>query len=273
MAQPLFDSTEFEEEHPWVLNVDYDTVTQQVRENAARGLQQCTPHAVSEGKLVLLCGGPSLNDFEDEIRAAHEQKIPLICCNNTYNWCLDRGIKPQGVVVVDAQAHNVRFVQRVIPGCKYLLASQCHPSVFDAVPPEQTWIWHSATTEDLESTLDSMYKKVQWYSVAGGQTVALRAIMLLRMLGWMDLEIYGFDSCLMQDEHHAYTQPENDEDCVIDVTVGNKTFKCHPWMALQAKDFEKQYDAIKHNTRLNVHGSGLIAHYLYGHKNQQVTLV
>jgi hypothetical protein len=39
----------------------------------------------------------------------------------------------------------------------------------------------------------------------------LRAFPLLRMLGYTQFHVFGFDSCVQEDgTHHAYPQPEND---------------------------------------------------------------
>lgn len=248
-------------------NVEINHLCRNVRENASRGLEQCTPHAKTNDRLVLLGGGPSLADYEHDIRQKADAGVPIICTNGTYNWSLDHGITPNGLVVVDARPHNVKFVKDVLPTCKYLFASQCHPSLFDAVPANQTWIWHSQSTSEVDAVLDEVYGDEHWYAVPGGLTVTLRAMSLLRMLGWWKMDVYGFDSCLREDEHHAYPQSENEGLYPVKVTVGKRQFQCHPWMALQAKDFQKQWAVQKGDIHLNVHGDGLIAHLVRGEKN------
>jgi hypothetical protein len=53
------------------------------------------------------------------------------------SFALNNGIKPSAYVMVDALEFNARFVEKVIPDCKYFIASQCHPSVFEKLPKEQ----------------------------------------------------------------------------------------------------------------------------------------
>jgi hypothetical protein len=64
----------------------------------------------------------------------------------------------------------------------------------------------------------------------------------------------------VDDAHHAYHQPENDRKLVVDVTVGGRTFKCHPWMVAQAGDFLRLMQSIGKTIDLAVRGDGLIAH-------------
>lgn len=241
------------------INVEFPYLIKNIKQNIARGLTQCKPHAKSDGELLLLGGGPSLNDYVDEIRSS---KKPIICTNGTYNWCLENGITPSGLVIVDARPNNMKFVSKTIPGCKYLFASQCHPALFDVVPADQTWIWHSATTPEIEAEIEAAYGGETWYPVPGGRTVVLRAMMLLRMLGWKKQRVYGFDSCLRGDEHHAYDQPENEHDKVVTVEVGGEKFQCYMWMAGQAQDFQKMLRDLRGELDITVAGNGLCAKIL-----------
>ena len=241
-------------------NVETSQLLKNVTANAGLGLQQAVPHDRTDRRLLLLAGGPSLNNYEEKIKSKADSGSPIICTNGTYNWCLDRKIAPNGLIIVDARAHNVKFISEVIPTCKYMLASQCHPDVFAAVPAEQTYIWHSQSSDAVNDALDAVYGDEPWYAVPGGLTVTLRAISLLRMLGWWKLDIYGFDGCLVDDDHHAYEQTENEGLPVLTVTAGKREFKCHPWMEAQAKDFQKQNKVLKGDVHMNIYGDGLISH-------------
>jgi len=123
-------------------------------------------------------------------------------------------------------------------------------------------LWHSgAYLQDLIREFDQERGTArEWYPVFGGGTVILRAIPLLMLLGYHRFELFGYDSCLRGDEHHAYAQPENDRTMVIDVSVGGKVFKCHPWMVAQAGDTLRVLKSIGNHVDLSVRGDGLIAH-------------
>lgn len=246
------------------VNTVSDEIKGNIRSAVHRGYAQALPHMPQEVDVILLGGGPSLAKFEDEIREKRAAGAKLICTNGTYNWCLERGITPSAQIIVDAREFNARFVETIVPGCRYLIASQCHPSVFDAIPHDQVVMWHAAMYDDLIEEIDALYgpKGEEWFPVLGGSTVMLRAIPLLRMLGFKRLEIYGFDSCLMDDAHHAYAQPENDSERVVKVTVGGRVFKCHAWMASQLQEFVDIMRLMADEIQLAVHGDGAIAHVI-----------
>jgi hypothetical protein len=93
----------------------------------------------------------------------------------------------------------------------------------------------------------------------GGGTVMLRGIPLLMMLGFRKFELFGFDSCLRDSKHHAYSQPENDRTLEIPVRVGGREFMCHPWMVAQIGDWVRLLKFIGPHIDLEVRGDSLVS--------------
>lgn len=243
------------------LNTLPDELRENMRTNIRAGWSQVTPHETNDMEAMLLCGGPSLNDFEDDIRAKREAGMPIITLNGTYNWCLERGLKPSAQIVVDGREFNKRFVSPQVDSCRYLIASQCNPAVLDGLPKDRTLLWHSGVDTEAEKLLDEEYPK-GWFPIPGGSTVTLRAIPLMRLLGWKRLHVYGFDSCLREGEHHSYAQAENDSDLPIGACVGDRVFQCHGWMVAQAQEFINLVTFLGDEVELEVYGDGMIAHIL-----------
>jgi hypothetical protein len=98
-----------------------------------------------------------------------------------------------------------------------------------------------------------------WYAVPGGSTVLLRAIPLLRMMGYHWFHLFGCDSCLQADAHHSYAQPENDEQIILPVTVGGRVFRCYPWMISQCQEMQTLIKVLGSEFELEVYGDGMIA--------------
>jgi hypothetical protein len=131
--------------------------------------------------------------------------------------------------------------------------------VFNNLPPERTYIWHTAA-ENVKELLEEQYGN-DWWPVPGGSTVLLRSIALFRMLGFKRIHIFGCDSCLDGDAHHAYDQKENDGQPALAVTVGTKIFYCHPWMISQAQEFINMIKMMGDEIELEVY-DGLLHHIL-----------
>jgi len=241
-----------------VLNVLEEQAIANVRVNITGGWTQVTPHVTNDIDVMILGGGPSMPAFEDEIKEKRAAGVKLVTLNGAYNWALDHGLVPSAQIIVDARAFNARFVQPVVEGCKYLISSQCDPSVFAGLPQDRTLIWHTST-EMIREALTAQYPE-GWWGTPGGSTVLLRAIPLLRVLGFTRFHLYGCDSCLSEDgRHHAYGQSENDAGVVIAVTVGGRVFACHPWMASQAQEMMELIRMLGDEIELEIYGDGLLA--------------
>ena len=109
------------------LNIDLELLRNNVSTNIKRGFQQIAPHPTNEVEAMIVGGGPSLKEYIHEIKMLRRNSVKLITLNNAYQYCIDAGVMPSAMVMVDARPFNARFVQNVVPDCKYFMASQCDP--------------------------------------------------------------------------------------------------------------------------------------------------
>lgn len=251
-----------------VVNIEPEIIERNMRANAELGLPQISPHEEQDAEIMLLSGGPSLNDYWDEI-IANRPDMPLVTVNGTYNAAIERGLKPSLQFVIDGRGFNKRFVEPLVDTCKYVVASQCDPELVRGLPRDRTYLWQITIDPQFQALNNELWGEIykDWYPCPGGSTVTLRALCVLQMMGFRKIHLYGFDSCLRDDAHHAYSQPENDSAQVIEMRVGkgtehDRTFKLHPWMATQAKEFEKLTRVYFQDLHMDVKGDGLIAHLI-----------
>jgi len=242
------------------VNEDKDKIRDNIRINIKRGLPQVKPYETQWEKTIgIALGGPTLKDTFPDLLEKRQNGMPVITVNGSHKYCMDNGLTPSGMVMLDSREFNNRFVYPLVEDCKYFISSQCHPSVFENLKDNKVWIWHCAGDDNFD-LLKEEYGK-EYYPIMGGATVALRAVHLLRMLGFHKFEMYGFDSCIMTD-HHAYDQPENDGEGVIDVTVAGREFTCTAANYHQAKEFVDMIAKTGEHYDLAVHGDGLISHII-----------
>src|SRR6185369_1964719 len=148
----------------------------------------------------------------------------------------DRNYKPSAAIILDARESNARFIERNVSGCRYLLASQCHPKTFENCQDREVYIWHACSAGEPELAILNDYYFSRCHPITLGTTAGIRAISLLRMLGYTKMEIFGLDSCWLGDEHHAYPQQENAKDRRMSVWLRPRDrddeairFECAPW--------------------------------------------
>lgn len=247
------------------VNIEPDIKRQQIQHNITQGWQTVAPCQVMEDEVMLVGGGWSLPGQLETIRRLRAEGAKLVTFNNAYTWCLEHGLTPSATIVMDGREFNKRFVTPVVEGCKYLICSQVHPAVLEGLPHDRTYLWHDADP-NMRECLDAQYGADQVYPVPGGSTAFLRAVPLLRMLGYHKFHVFGVDSCLAPDNptrHHAYAQPENDHPLVVPVTVGGgRVFYCQPWMLSQAQEFYGLIASIGELVELEIYGDGLLRYQL-----------
>jgi 2-polyprenyl-3-methyl-5-hydroxy-6-metoxy-1,4-benzoquinol methylase len=240
------------------INTDEAIVDAQVQQNIRDGWNNIVPHDRQDREIVLLAGGPSMRGAAEQIRALRAEGAGIVTVNGAYEWALDQGFVVSAQIVLDAREFNARFTRRVTDVTKYLIASQVHPKTLEGLPRERTFLWHSGITKEAEALvrerLDGNY-----YPIPGGSTVVLRAIPLLRMLGFARIHLFGFDSCVEPDAHHAYAQAENDAEPTFPVVCGGRTFQCTAWQISQSAEFMGLVGFMGDEIELNVMGDGLIA--------------
>lgn len=223
-----------------------------VRINGARSLPWVEAVPAHNLHAVLIGGGPSLADSLPEIRKRADGGQVIFALNGAAKYLLQRGVYPDYGVILDPRSENADFVTWET---SWLLASQCHPTVFEATKNSQrTQIWHFA----MDGIMDQLPRDAPL--VMGGLTVGLTAMSLAFMMGFRKLHLYGYDSSDRDDAAHAYRQGENGaEDKRLEVWCDGKMFRAGFAMYAQAEMFERWSDVLVENGAIiTVHGDGLL---------------
>lgn len=244
------------------VNVTHDALYANVAENVKRDLPWFTGYRPNNRTCVLVCGGPSMADSLDAIKAHKRRGTPIVTVNNALRFLIGHGVMPTSHAMLDARPENVSFVQNVVPGVRYFIASQSHPSVFDALEGQDVVMWHNAIGDGAQlEEIAAAYERHDrpLIQVPGGCTVGLRAMYLIYMSGFRKLHVYGMDSSYAEGRHHAYDQALNDADATLEVVMGGNHYLCARWMARQAEEFRGEFhDLTARGMSIFVHGRGLI---------------
>ena len=109
--------------------------------NEARGL----PEAVPEPATAFLCAsGPSLAlDGPESFWAAHEARpeVPVIAVNGALGPLLARNAVPTFWAACDGAEKVADFLTEVPAETIYLVASRCHPKVFERLKGRLVRVW------------------------------------------------------------------------------------------------------------------------------------
>jgi 6-hydroxymethylpterin diphosphokinase MptE-like protein len=254
------------------LNTERTIIASHIEAAIRRGHPQVRGEPLKPERVALVASGPSLRDTIDELREAVFDGAKVVTVNGAYHWAIAHNFRPSAQIVLDARESTARFLDPPVARCKYLLASQCHPATWDAVDGRpDVWIWHAVDRDSPHAAiLDQYYTHADfWQPIIGGTTVGVRAILLLRSLGYVRFDVFGMDSCYLGDAHHAFDQPENAAERRYRVKTHPsgrddlvQQFDCAPWHIKQIEDFMQMIRVFGDQVLLNIHGRGVLAHIL-----------
>lgn len=239
-----------------VCNTARDEIMGNVRSAIARDVKWFDFDSTShDGHVAIIGGGPSLLDKIEEIRWRQRNGQQIWVLNGSAAVMKDHGIWIDAHVILDARPENAGFING--KAAEYLIASQVHPSVLDRVEPSRVTLWHPHI-DGMEEELTAA-DKGPIHLIGGGTTVGLLAMSLAFLRGYRKIHLYGFDSCYRDGEHHAYAQDLNDGERIIDVLFDGQRYRCAPWMAGQADEFQNLATFMMgQNAIITAHGEGLI---------------
>lgn len=243
------------------VNVTRETILDNVRASCARDLEWFTGLGPHSRSAVLVCGAPSMLQSLPAIRDHQRRGARIITVNNAWRVLVENGIKPDVHVMLDARPENADFVKDAPASMRFLIASQCHPDVFDALADREVVLWHNAFGDSsaLREVLAPWWETRPCVLVPGGGTVGLRALWLCALSGFKTVHLYGMDSSYADDKHHAYAQPLNDGEQVMEVTMAGKRYRAARWMVRQSAEFRDTWnDLRREGVTVHVHGRGLI---------------
>lgn len=211
-------------------------------------LGQHFPHDITA---IFVGSGPSVSNHLNEIRTHQESGLPIVAIKDAHDWLIENGITPDYAVAVDPQEHRFDCFTLKNSKTKYFIASQCHANMFSHLEGAQVYLWH------LYVRKDQAVPPHGTPLIAGGTTTGLRAITLFYTLGFRNIELYGFDSCLKDGKLRMNGTEPRPEDKISEIVVNDEYFYCNPGMAAQASEFQNFYQTMPDLT-ISSHGAGLI---------------
>lgn len=244
-----------------LLNTPMETFLEHIRINAARNdVPWLTITPEHEGQAVMVGGGSSMELPSQLEEVAHRRKLgqTIFALNGAAKYLTDRHMKPNYLVLCDGRPENVKFLHG-LPAERFLLSSQCHPSLFDYLVEHgaDVTMFHPA----IEGLSEALPRGRPFVMVGGSITVGYVGMSAATTMGYRMLHLYGYDSSDSDDGRcHAYIQQETSaESKRLDVVCAGRKFHCSFVMFKQAQAFIPFVNMLSQfGCTLTVHGDGLI---------------
>jgi hypothetical protein len=236
---------------PVCINPAYDVA--EVRENVRISIKR---------------GHPRLHQIPEFGKTKLDLPIAL-AVGSSHDWLVSQGVKLRYCIIVDAHSEvTASYIQNPSPETTYLVATHCAESVFKALDGFPVVMWHCISDSEKEflNIIEPGYQ-----GLGGGCTSGLRALGMAAVMGYTNMHLFGYDSCISKTgEGHAY--PLIDEAVEKEGFNAEKTFKlrigidgpgeeeyeCYGYHVAQAQNFETMITHHHNLFRCTFHGEGLM---------------
>lgn len=228
--------------------VSPDVVHAQVAHALSLGLPDVALGPETDSVLTIYASGPSAAD--------KCLRWPSMALNGALGLFGDDS--PTFWAASDSQALVAAFLSKPCPYTRYMVASRCHPVVFEALRRANCLavsLWHIADCA-APAGKDLM---------PDAPSVTIQALFLAYYLGFRKVVVHGWDCCLIGGKHHAVDQEHAGE--FRAVRVGDKAFTTTlTWLA-EAEDAVKAM-AMLTGLDVTVTGPGMVAAFVAANKLQ-----
>lgn len=188
---------------PVEFDIVLPTTNNVLGENVRHALTLGLPEADNRvSHINLVANGPSARGLKF--------KGPTLAINGALNLPVFAKKPPDMWIACDPQELVADFVKKPSKKTTFLVASKCHPAVFERLKSFDVRLWHLS---------DVKFDKGRVVPCA--TSVTLTALLLAQRLGARSIDVWGWDCCLGDDgAHHAAGSELNPANGIIDVRVG-----------------------------------------------------
>jgi len=226
--------------------LDWPERLQNIEHAMTLGLDGFTRRPEVSGYLTIACYGPSLTDTYRDLCK------PILSVSGAHDFLIGKGVIPQYHVEADPRAHKAEMLTLANDQTEYLIASCCHPAVFEALKGRNVKIWHCNNGPESEEWAAVNGGMVP--CVGGGSTVGLRAMQIGHLLGFRAIELHGMDSSFANGKQWAGAHSGKRKE-VVTVEVKGRKFLTSPLMIQAAREAVQFWRTT--DVKLKVCGSGL----------------
>ena len=226
-----------------------------------RGYAPLNPHiGAYSGTVSLVGSGPSVKDTYKDLQG------DVIAINGAIGFLLDKGIVPKWAMLWDAADIVERFA---VPHSEitYLVASRCHPKVFDRLRDCKIVVWHASGDLNIVELMNRpeviAKQPCEEPLINGGTAGVTRCMLLATTLGYRDIHIFGGDSSYAEDgsTHVAGGSLVPEKNVIISLGDNPPSyFRTTPEWCAQVEEYRALYTILTctNNVKLDVHGEGLM---------------
>lgn len=203
------------------------------------------------GTCSLVGSGPTIRETYKDLRG------DVIAVNSAIGFLLDHGVIPKYAMLWDAADIVSKFAVPH-PDVTYLVASRCHPSVFERLKDCKVIVWHAAGDHHIKELVKNEAPEPYPVMVMGGTAGVTRGVFLIHLLGYRDIHIFGGDSSYGTDGNtHVRGSLVPEKDTMVSIGYNPPIwFRTTPEWAQQVNEYQTIFAMFTMNDAVNLHVHG-----------------
>jgi hypothetical protein len=222
-----------------------------------REVQLC--EVIPEAVCVLVSAGPSLESQLEHIRELSEKpNHHVVAVKHALNTLIDAGIRVWGCILLDPRPHVADFIPEGPEETIYLVASMCHPVVFDRLKEKCYYIYHAHVGAG-ESEILADRLGTETFMISGGCSTAMRGIGVMRCLGFRQFRLFAYDCCYFEPPENPEELDKYGNDKFFEIDIEGRKFWSDAEKVAQAQDFQNIMSSME-DMNIEVYGPGVIPH-------------
>ena len=236
-----------------------DDIPQEIHENlkanSKQQLEVFKPvEQVTEEVIAVVGYGPTLKQYWSKLKDYKK----IISTSGAHKFLIDRGIIPTYHVEVDFRERKAVHTASPHPDVQYLMSKTVHPATLgNGLAGGNVKLWNLR--------LDGISYPEGEFVVPGYWDVGQEAILMARLLGHVNIHLFGLDYAYEIDNEETHAGFHNGAPSkYVFANVGNKIYRTSDSSVRGVMAFEQ---LMKDNTDLNltIVGEGLLSSYLNYH--------
>lgn len=220
---------------------------------------------VKDDPVAIVGGGPSLKRYMKDLRKFQGK---IFACGSVNDYLMQNVVIPDYAVICDPDPLSLKYYMLLSRHTTYLLGSNIDPVItkhmMEHVPRILLWHCHSPDFEGKEKEVE-----IPYVGFNGGATVGNRTMNLAYCMGYRDFHLFGMDTSLEGNSHHAYEfmDPAVEKvGKVYSIKVGKEeaqgeAFLCEGYHIAQATAFNGFCNEVGKNIKITFHCDGLLPAY------------
>jgi hypothetical protein len=228
--------------------VPLDIIQENLQQTFARPYKSF--NHLMRGSICIVGSGPSIHETYKHISG------DVLACNAAHEFLIWKGIVPKYAMLWDA-AEIVADHITPHKDVTYLVASRCHPAVFEKLKGFNVVVWHAAS--DGEGVMEHLEQSRRMEPVIqGGSAAVVRAMFMVLAMGYSDIKVFGCDGSFTGE--HTHFRESAVPEKPIRVYCEKRWFDTTAWLAAQAEEVPFLFPIVSKLASIEVYGDGLIPH-------------